>query len=84
MLLLASAVSLRAVEKLDFNKDVRPILSDNCFACHGPDEKKIKGDLRLDSHAAAVKGGKSDGAGHRRRRSGEKRNHYASPNIRRG
>ncbi len=61
LLLLATALPVRAAGKLDFNKDVRPILSDNCFACHGPDEKKIKGELRLDSHAAAVKGGKSDG-----------------------
>ncbi len=40
--------------KIEFNRDIRPILSDKCFACHGPDApaKKIK--LRLDSEAAAL------------------------------
>jgi hypothetical protein len=34
---------------IDFNRDIRPIFSENCYACHGPDKNKRKGHLRLDS-----------------------------------
>jgi len=45
--------------KVDFNREIRPILSDNCFACHGPDVQKIKGGLRLDLRDAALAPAKS-------------------------
>jgi len=48
-----------AAERVQFNRDIRPIFSDTCFACHGPDESKNKGKLRLDTLEAARKGGKS-------------------------
>jgi Protein of unknown function (DUF1553)/Protein of unknown function (DUF1549)/Planctomycete cytochrome C len=51
-----SAVALEAVpppQKLSFNRDIRPILADNCFKCHGPDAKQRKGKLRLDDERAA-------------------------------
>ena len=50
--------SLRAAP-LQFNRDIRPILSDNCFACHGPDSAARKANLRLDHRELALAGGKS-------------------------
>ena len=52
-LLLASAVS-PAAERIEFNRDVRPILSENCFACHGPDRNARQVNLRLDRRADAL------------------------------
>ena len=43
----------RLPEKIDFNFHIRPILSDRCFACHGPDEKARKAELRLDLEETA-------------------------------
>ena len=43
-----------AADRVQFNRDVRPILSDKCFHCHGPDAKKRKADLRLDERDVAV------------------------------
>lgn len=44
-----------AADKLQFNRDIRPILADKCFYCHGQDANKRQGDLRLDDRAAAIK-----------------------------
>lgn len=59
-LIALSGVWAYADEPIDFAREVLPILSDKCFLCHGPDTKK-KGDLRLDSRAAAI----SDRGGYR-------------------
>lgn len=44
-----------SAEKIDFNRQIRPILSDKCFFCHGPDAHEIKGDLQLHTFELATK-----------------------------
>ena len=41
--------------RVDFNHHIKPLLSDRCFVCHGPDEKARKGKLRLDTQEGAFK-----------------------------
>jgi len=54
-LLLVAAVPLGAfgAEKIDFSRDIQPLLSENCYHCHGPDEKAREAKLRLDTKEGA-------------------------------
>src|SRR5947207_11194999 len=54
---LLAAGSARAQKKLECNRHIRPILAENCFACHGPDSASRKAGLRLDRRADAIDSG---------------------------
>ena len=55
--IFAMASGLTAADKVDFAKDIWPVLQEQCVKCHGAE--KQKGKMRLDSHEAALKGGKN-------------------------
>ena len=54
VVLALAAMTASAADRVVFNRDVRPILSDKCFACHGPDDARRESGLRLDQAAGAT------------------------------
>ncbi|REK06787.1 MAG: DUF1553 domain-containing protein [Planctomycetota bacterium] len=55
--LVSFSALARADETIGYNRQIRPILADNCFACHGPDSAARKADLRLDQRELAIEMG---------------------------
>lgn len=56
-LLLWQTIDVQADESIRFNRDIRPILAEKCFACHGPSAKREEGQARLDQRDDLIKPG---------------------------
>ena len=65
----------RGERPIDFDREVRPILSEHCYACHGPDQKARKAELRLDRKEDAFR----DRGGYRGHRPRQGRRERADP-----
>ena len=54
IVVFATSTLVAADRKIEFNRDIRPILSNNCYQCHGPDKNQLQAGLRLDKHETAT------------------------------
>jgi len=54
VMIMSNGLAAPPAKKISYNRDIRPLLSDNCFFCHGPDKNKRKGKLRLDIREEAI------------------------------
>src|SRR5262245_65667028 len=55
LIVLPGVTPALAAQPIDFSRDILPILSDNCFRCHGPDARARKANLRLDRAEDALR-----------------------------
>src|SRR5947207_1624167 len=53
-LVFRTSISRADDARVEFNRQIRPLLADKCFRCHGPDARQRKGDLRLDTAEGAT------------------------------
>src|SRR5438477_11725959 len=54
---LCTGAAAQQTSSIEFNRDIRPIITENCYACHGPDKNQRKAKLRLDQREVAIERG---------------------------